>query len=75
MKSMPDGLNYYRLYSLDRDRKVLLSRGVAAESDRDAIEKARQMIDSGIHELWLGTKLVAQIYPLPRPMQGLKLSA
>ena len=51
----------YRIYRLDRVRKVVEVEWVAATSDRDAIDAARAMSHVGRREVWLGERLVATI--------------
>lgn len=51
----------YRIYRLDRVRKIVEVEWVNAASDRDAIAAARAMPSSGRREVWIGERLIATI--------------
>ena len=51
----------YRIYRLDRVRKVVEVDWISASSDREAIGIARAMSSSGRREVWRGERLVATI--------------
>lgn len=51
----------YRLYGLDGVKKVASGEWFEADTDADAIEAARKMMDGHDCELWKGKRLVARI--------------
>ena len=51
----------YRIYRLDRTRKVVEVEWLTADSDGDAIAAARTMPSSCRREVWFGERLVATI--------------
>ena len=51
----------YRLYGLDGVSKVASGEWIDADSDRDAIEAARNRFDGSSCEIWQGQRLVARL--------------
>jgi hypothetical protein len=51
----------YRLYGLDGVTKVASGEWFEADTDADAIEAAKTMMDGHDCELWQGPRLVARI--------------
>lgn len=51
----------YRLYGLDGVKKVASGEWFEADTDADAIEAARNMMDGHDCELWQGTRLVIRL--------------
>ena len=61
----------YRIYRLDRVRKVVEVEWIDAAGDRQAIDAARAMPNAGRREVWHGERLVAtidiELRPEPSP--------
>ena len=54
----------YRLYCIDGAGRINLADWITADSDEDAVEKARQMHpDASRCEVWHGPRMVAKFSP------------
>jgi hypothetical protein len=54
---MPD----YRAYNMDGEGHFTSFRAYSADSDEDAIEWAKQMMEGRAIEIWSGTRLVKTV--------------
>jgi hypothetical protein len=53
-------LPHYRIYFLDDDGQLASAQDLAAADDREAVKKARQLLDRQDIELWDGERLVGR---------------
>lgn len=53
----------YRAYSLGNDGHIVKSTPLICQDDREAIEKARQLAEAHIIELWSGERFVTRLGP------------
>ena len=53
-------LPHYRVYFLDEDGHRAFAQDLAAADDREAVKKARQLLDRQDVELWDGERLVGR---------------
>jgi hypothetical protein len=56
-KSLPD----YRVSFVDADGELIRSQTIDASNDREAVKKARRLLDRDDIELWDGKRLVARL--------------
>jgi hypothetical protein len=55
--SLPD----YRVSFVDADGELIRSQTIDASNDREAVKKARRLLDRDDIELWDGKRLVARL--------------
>ena len=52
----------YRLYLLDQDNHITgVPKVLACDSDEDAVERAKQIVDGHDVEVWQGSRLITVI--------------
>lgn len=51
----------YRVYELSHGNQIAGMRVVVSDSDRDAIEKAKALLDSHDIEIWQGARVVTRL--------------
>ena len=54
---------HYRAYPIAPDGKVLVPKHVHAESDEQAIEEMKKIVDSYPMEIWEGARSIAKVAP------------
>ena len=55
--------NFYRVFTVDRYGHIIEATTFESRDDEEAIEKAEQLLDDQVLELWRGAKLIRRFDP------------